>query len=382
MKHFEFATANRIVFGLGSIKHLNKEAVLLGTRALLVTGKTPERLQTVLDLLGHSSISYELFRVAGEPTVELVEQGSKIAREIQAELVIAIGGGSVLDTGKAVAALINNPGQVLDYLEVVGAGQTLKRPSAAVIAVPTTAGTGAEVTRNAVLSVPEKRLKVSLRSPSMLPKLALIDPELTYSTPAAVTASTGLDALTQCLEPFLSQGANPLTDGFCREGIPRATRSLRQAYAQPQNAAAREDMALASLCGGLALANAGLGAVHGLAGPLGGMLDASHGELCAALLPSVMRVNLQALRSRNSDWQRFTEVARLLIGEAKATAEDGIDYLETLCQTLQMPRLTELGFSETLLEETIDKAQAASSMKSNPVSLSKDELSDILQQAL
>ena len=233
--------------------------------------------------------------------------------------MIGLGGGSAIDAAKAIAALAANGGDPLDYLEVVGRGRSLTQPSLPCIAIPTTAGTGAEVTRNAVLASPEHGIKASLRSATMLPRLALVDPELTYSLPAAVTASTGLDALTQLIEPFTSSKANPLTDALCREGMMRAARSLRTAYEDGRDAAAREDMALASLFGGLALANAGLGVVHGFAGPVGGTFHAPHGAVCAAFLPHVMAVNARALRTRqpgSAALARYDEIARILTGQS------------------------------------------------------------------
>lgn len=191
-----------------------------------------------------------------------------------------------------------NGGDPLDYAEVIGHGRPLERRSLPLIAIPTTAGTGAEVTRNAVIGSPEHRVKVSLRSPLMLPEVAIVDPELTRDLPPALTASTGLDALTQLIEPLVSCRTNPLTDALCRSGIQRAARSLRRAVEHGEDLVAREDMSLASLFSGLALANAALGAVHGLTGPLGGMFEASHGALCASLLPAVMEANVRALRHR------------------------------------------------------------------------------------
>lgn len=300
------------------------------------------------------------------------------------DLVIGLGGGSVLDTAKAVAALLANGGDPLDYLEVVGRGQPLTRPSLPCIAAPTTAGTGSEVTRNAVLGSPEHQVKASLRSPTMLPALAVIDPELTYSMPPDVTAATGLDALTQCIEPFVSPRATPLTGAICREGIQRAARSLRRAYLDGENAPAREDMALASLCGGLALANAGLGAVHGFAGPIGGMFPAPHGAICARLLGPVMAANLRALRERDPDapaLARYDEVARLLTGDPHARAEAGVSWVVDLVEALNVAKLSSFGITRHDFSEIVAKSQQASSMKANPIQLKEGELMDILHQA-
>src|SRR5258705_2817588 len=295
---FEFATAGRIVFGRGALKEVGPATASLGRRAFVVTGRDVTRAAPLLDLLKTARVETTTFSLAGEPTTEAIREAVKQARGADCDLVIGFGGGSVVDAAKAVAALLTNTGDLFDYLEVIGKAQPLDRTPLPCIAIPTTAGTGTEVTRNSVLLSREHRVKVSLRSPLMLPRLAIVDPELTYSLPPSVTASTGLDALTQNIEPYVSSRANPLTDGICVEGMTRAARSLRGAYDNGQDAAAREEMAVASLCGGLALANAGLGAVHGFAAPIGGMFDAPPGAGCGALLPHAVEINLRAFRER------------------------------------------------------------------------------------
>lgn len=382
---FEFATAQQIVFGTGTAQEIGKRAAQLGSRGLVVTGQRSDRVLHLLQAWEAQELTAATYAVDSEPTVEAVLEGVKTARGAGCDLVIGIGGGSAVDMGKAIAALLTNPGEPLDYLEVVGKGQTLTEPSAPMIAVPTTAGTGAEVTRNAVLAVPRQRVKVSLRSATMLPRLAVVDPELTYSMPPAVTASTGLDALTQCIEPFVSNQANPLTDAVAREGIPRAARSLRRAYANGEDAEARQEMALASLFGGLALANAKLGAVHGFAGVLGGMFPIPHGIVCARLLPYVMAMNVAALQRRGDpagQLARFDEVARLVTGENTARAADGVAWIQELAADLQVAPLREFGVAEGDFAEVIAKSKVASSMKGNPLVLSDDELAEILAQAL
>ena len=381
---FEFATATRILFGPGTIRDVAPAARGMGQRALVVTGQNKSRAAGLLDSLTSAGLQRVSFAVAGEPTTHLVQSGAELARSESVELVIAIGGGSVIDAGKAIAALATNSGALLDYLEVIGRGRALENPPLPFIAIPTTAGTGAEVTRNAVLASPEHRVKVSLRSPLMLPKLAVVDPELTLGLPASLTASTGMDALTQLIEPFVSCRANPLTDGLCREGITRAARSLRRACSHPDDLAAREDMAAASLFSGLALANAGLGAVHGFAAPIGGMFAAPHGAVCAALLPHAMAINLRALRERQPDsavLQRFTEIARLLTTNPDATADDGVSWLQQLCADLKIPALGTYGISPADIDTLCDKAAQASSMKGNPLELTPDELREILNRS-
>jgi len=383
--NFEFATATRIIFGAGALRQVGAIAARMGRRALIVTGRTPQRAAPLLAGLTEQGIETTLFAVSDEPTTGAARQGVERAREAGCDMVIGFGGGSALDTGKAVAALLTNPGNLLDYLEVIGQGRPLTRPSAPYIAIPTTAGAGAEVTRNAVLLAPEQRVKVSLRSPLMLPRLAVVDPELTYSLPPAVTASTGLDALTQVLEPFVSLKANPLTDAVCREGLRRAARSLRRAFEYGDDPTAREDMALVSLFGGLALANAGLGAVHGLAGPLGGLFPAPHGAICARLLPPVMAANVGALQQRapNSPaLRRYAEAARILTGDSSASAGAGVEWVQELCQALHVPPLSDYGLAREDFPTVVEMAAQASSMQGNPIHLTIDEMEGILGAAL
>ena len=385
MSAFEFATAAQIIFGAGTLKQVGTLASGFGTRALIVTGHTPGRAAALLNMLDAACVAYRVATVSEEPTVETVRRGLEIARNSQCDFVIGFGGGSAIDAGKAVAALMTNGGDPLDYLEVIGKGRAIAQLSAPYLAIPTTAGPGAEVTRNAVLKSVEHHVKVSMRSPLMLPRVALIDPELTYTLPPSVTASTGLDALTQVIEPFVSSAPNPLTDAICREGMTRAARSLLQAYRHGGDPQAREDMALASLCGGLALANAKLGAVHGFAGPAGGMFPAPHGAVCARLLPVVMAANVNALQERAPDHpalRRYDEVARILTGKPSATSGDGVVWIQELCQALAIPALSVYGMTAADIPNVAEKAAQASSMKGNPIVLTMDEMQEILRQAL
>lgn len=379
---FEFASATRIIFGPGTICEVASQAAEIGKCACVVTGGTAKRAGGLLENLGEQKIEYVTYSVCGEPTISTAQAGVELARQAKSELVISIGGGSVIDTGKVIAAMLSNRGRIEDYLEVVGAGRPLLRTAAPHIAIPTTAGTGAEVTRNAVLGVPEGQVKVSMRSRLMLPYLAVVDPELTYSMPPALTAATGLDALTQLIEAYVSNKANPLTDGICCEGLVRIGRSLRWAYEDGADKVAREDMAVASLFGGLALANAKLGAVHGLAGPLGGMLSAGHGSICASLLPFVIQTNVRALEARQpgSDMlARFDKTARLLTGKADSKATEGIEWLYELCAVLNVPSLSKLGLREQDFSTVVVKARNSSSMKGNPIELTDAELMEILR---
>ena len=382
---FEFATATRVVFGPGALAELGPLAASLGSRALLVTGRTAERAEPARERLASAGVASVPFSVVGEPTVGDARRGADLARAEGADLVVACGGGSAIDAGKAVAALLGNGGDPLDYLEVVGRGQPLARPSAPFVAIPTTAGTGSEVTRNAVLSSPEHRVKASLRSPLMLPRAAIVDPDLLLGLPPEVVAASGLDAFAQLVEPFVSVRANPLVDALCREGLARSARSLQRAYEGDRSEAVRVDLALASLFGGLALANAGLGAVHGLAAPVGGMFEAPHGATCAALLPAVLRVNLAALAARRPDSPalgRYREIAAIVTGRPGAAAEEGVSWVESLVRALAIPGLSHWGASEGDLPALVAKARAARSMRGNPIELDEAELLDIARASL
>jgi len=382
---FEFATATQIIFGPGMLREAGKLARPWGRRALVVTGATPGRAAALLPILAAEGIASAMFTVAQEPTVKTVVDGLTVARSCGAEMFIGFGGGSVIDAAKAIAGLYTNPGEPLDYLEVVGAGRPLAQPALPWMAVPTTAGTGAEVTRNAVLAVPERKVKVSLRSPHLLARVALVDPQLTLELPPAVTASTGMDALTQLLEAYVCSRANPMTDALCRAGLPRVAKALPKVWHNPRDAAAREDLSLGALWSGIALANAGLGAVHGFAGPLGGMFLAPHGAVCAALLAPVMRANIEALRARSPDHaalRRYGEIACWLTGRPEACAEDGVRFIEALVAELKISKLGTFGLTKDRISEVVVQAQQASSMKANPAVLSSAELAGALTEAL
>lgn len=384
---FEFATTSRILFGTGTLTEAPGIIAAFGRRILIVTGSSQGREAPLAGLLDKSSLAVEVLRIRREPQVEDIQQGVALCRASGIEVVVGFGGGSAVDAAKAIAAVVTNPGELLDYLEVIGLGLQLKAPGLPCIAIPTTAGTGAEVTRNAVIDVPAQSTKVSLRGPHVLPAVAIIDPQLALTVPAAVTAATGFDALTQVIEPYLCTRANPLTDALAREGIRIAADHLPRAYANGGDLAAREGMAMVSLLGGLCLANAGLGAVHGLAGPLGGMFRAPHGALCAALLGPTLRTNLKAVRastepSRDNILQRFQDIARILCSRSDATPEDAIDWVDTHTRSLRIPKLSSYGVGPERFGQLIERALRASSMKYNPVKLMPEEISCILRTSL
>ena len=380
---FEFSTSRRIIFGSGTISAVPDLAVSLGQRVLLVSDSR-ERCENLLGCLLNRGLQVDLFIVGNEPDIDCIILATRILRESDCQLVIGFGGGSALDTGKAAAALATNPGDPTAYLEVIGTGKTLGNPSITFIAIPTTAGTGSEVTRNAVIAVPEKRIKVSLRGPSLLPPFAVVDPELTHSLPPSITAYTGMDALTQLIEPFVCNSPSPMTDALCRDGIFRIARSLHKAYINGQDKDAREDMALASLFGGISLANARLGAVHGMANPIGGMSHAPHGAICARLLPFVMETNLNVILSRQPESPmigRYTEVACLLSGNNHASAEMGLAWLREISALMDIRPLADYGLKKEDFAMVVEQSQKASSMKGNPVKLEFTDLLAILNKA-
>lgn len=382
---FEFATSARIVFGRGTFAEIGAIAREFGDRALVAAGTAPETVERLRQLLSAAGVTAIDFPVMGEPTVETVRAGADLVLRENCRLIVGLGGGSAIDTAKAIAALAANGGDPLDYMEVIGKGKSLTMPSLPVIAVPTTAGTGAEVTKNAVIGSPEHRVKVSLRSATMLPRVALVDPELTLTLPPNVTASTGMDALTQTIEPFLSNFSNPLTDSLCLEGMQRAARSLRKAFENGADIGAREDMALTSMFGGIALANARLGAVHGFAGPIGGMFPAPHGAVCGRLLPAAMRVNIAALKAcvpENPALKRCDEMARILTGNPHAAAEDGATWIERLATDLALPGLSAYGITAADFPALVELSTKASSMRGNPIVLTENQMADILAQSL
>jgi len=382
---FDFSTAAQLVFGPGRALEAGALTASHGSRVLAVLGGHPARSGELIDRLRARGLWVRTFQVTAEPTVGDVRRGVAEAWESECDVVLGAGGGSVLDAGKAIAALMTNPGDPLDYLEVIGAGKPLANLPAPYLALPTTAGTGTEATQNAVIASPEHRIKVSLRSPLMFPRIALVDPLLTASCPPGVTAASGLDALTQLIEPFTCIQPNPMVDALCRDGIDRIRRSLRRAFEDGSDAAAREDMALAALLSGMALSNAKLGAVHGIAAPLGGMTKASHGAACARLLPEVMDVNIRLLREGKGHpgaLDRYAEIARILTADAPATPEAGAEWIRSLTVTFRIPPLSQFGLRIEDFPVLAEKASQASSMKGNPVSLGVGDIIQILSKTI
>jgi len=377
---FSFSTAGRITFGTGSATEIPGAVVAHGRRALVITGAHPERFD-VMDALVEGAIAITHRLLSDEPTVDDAREAAALARDC--DVVLGLGGGSVLDLAKAAGALVgvDDP---MDHLEVIGRGRPLPGRGLPVVAVPTTAGTGSEVTANAVLSSPEHGVKVSLRGHTVLPHVAIVDPLLTLDCPPAVTATSGLDALTQCLEPYVSPMASPITDGFARSGLAAAGRSLRAVYADGSDVEARTDMALCSLLGGLALANAKLGAVHGIAGVVGGLTGGPHGAICAALLPSVVTVTTGAMRSRDPRsiaLRRYAHAADVVTGEHQSRTDDLVSWIRETCQALSVPGLSAYGLEDDDVERVVTGAARSSSMKGHPIQLTTDELRLIVQSS-
>jgi alcohol dehydrogenase class IV len=377
MATFELAAPGRIVFGAGVIAQAGPALTAFGAkRVLLVTGRLVQRSEAFRAGLKLLTVTYA---IPSEPTLAMVTEGCALATSEKCDAVVAFGGGSAIDAGKAIAALAGNRGDLLDYMEIVGKAQPLLKPGLPCIAIPTTAGTGAEVTKNSVLASPEAKVKASLRSPYLLPVLALIDPDLLDGMPASVLAPTGLDALSHLLESFVSIRANAFSLALAREGMARVARSLRPAFEHGLTLERREDLAVASLFGGLCLANSGLGAVHGFAAPLGGMWKAPHGAVCAALLPAVMRANIAALAQRdpqNAVLGRYRELNGLL-----ASGGDAVAWTTELASALRIPKLAALGIRPDDIPLLVEKAKIASSMRGNPIVLTDAELTTIVHES-
>ena len=333
------------------------------------------------------------FTVEGEPQISTVDVALSEARENGCDVVVGLGGGSAMDTAKAVAGLLTNGGEALDYMEVIGRGQPFKVPAAPLIAVPTTSGTGTEVTRNAVLADKSQAFKASMRSPHLIPRVALVDPALTDSQPANVTASTGLDALTQVIEPYVSNKRQPMTDGMAMTGIRLAAGALRRVYENPSDTTARDDMALVSLMSGVCLANAGLGAVHGFAGPLGATFPIPHGVVCAALLPHVMAANVEALRTEDPQHEvllRYAQIGDALTGQrfseetttVGVAIDAGLAFVRDLVLDLGIPKLSDYGMGSADIPDLVGRSKRTSSMRYNPLVLPDSVLVEIVERAL
>lgn len=377
---FEWTAPRRIIFGAGRLKEVGALIRPWGARTLVFTGSRAEAAAPLKKSLDDAGVAYAVAPISGEPTMAGIRRELESARVFAPDMIVALGGGSVIDAAKAIAMLLTNGGDPLDYAEVIGAGRPITRPSLPLVAIPTTAGAGAEATRNAVLKSEEHGVKVSLRSPSMVPDLVVLDPRLHLSLPPAITAATGMDALAQLVEPYVSRGAQPMTDLLCREGIRRIAGALPRVCQAPEDLDARADMAWAATWSGIALANAGLGAAHAFAAAIGGRADIPHGWICAVMLAPVCRANVQALNAvgvQSATLDRYADIARLITGSPDARAEDAAHAIRNLAARLPLDPPSRFGLDRFAADEIAEAAQRASSMRGNPVSLATDTLSDI-----
>ncbi len=407
MNPFEFTTASRTVFEIDAFETravklitdlAKQENATIDSDAhpgiLIVCGES-ERFSAPLKkkLKEEANVESVVFHCPkGEPTVQSAIDCTKLASENMCELVVAVGGGTAVDTGKCVAAMLTNGGaerDIYDFLEVVGKAMPIEKRPRPFVAIPTTAGPGAELTKNSVLEAGDR--KVSMRHPLMLPDLVIVDPKLTVQMPGDVTAHTGLDALTQCIEPYVCNSPNPVTDSLSMSGIKLGAKSLRRCLEQPEDINARTDMALCAMYGGMALANAKLGAVHGFSGTLGGLLHAPHGAICAALLPHCVKMNVKLLETRVMDdnpqsakecLRRYEEVANACLGKDDATVAELVKWIEDLVSFCGVPKLGTFGMKDEDVSESVSKSMQSSSMKGNPVALTVEELEEMLRNAM
>jgi len=385
---FEFYGIGKIIFGRGTVARAGELAAGLGKSPLLIHNSDAAVDRLLKSLAG---LSVTTRRQRGEPTVADVDAAVEQARQCKCDSVIALGGGSAIDAAKATAGLLTSVGSAVDYMEIVGNGRKITRPAAPWMAIPVTGGTGAEATRNAVIGLPAKRFKASIRSELLLPRIALIDPELAVTVGPSITASSGMDALCQLIESYTSTGASPLSDVLVLRGIHLAARNLPRAFQEGNDLDAREAMAMAALLSGMALTSAGLGAVHGLAAPLGANFPAPHGTICAALLPHIIAANIGALRKQSPATgapalTRYADIGRQFPGLENAADAEAIDacvrFTADLAKEMKIPPLSQFGLSRADVPEMVALARKASSMRFNPVVLSDASLSEALTAAI
>ena len=381
---FEFSHRTRVVIGAGVWLQALAEVQAFGDRILLVTGAASLGSLGLESPLAEEArrlgLNFSRFSVSREPDIALADQAAAQARASGSQAVLAIGGGSAIDVAKAAAALATNPGSARDYLEGLphGSPQTFSATPLPIVCVPSTAGTGSEVTKNAVLQVEDLRVKRSMRSDLLFPRSAFVDPTLSGRAPKDVRAGTGFDALTHLAEAFCSRNASPLTDALARDGIPRAIQALRALAHDSAHEAAALDLAIASTLGGVCLANAGLGAAHGLIAPLGGLYpNIPHGAGLACLLPATLTINEAAAEQGTVALARLLELAELMAGEA-ATVSTAAAELVLLRAALGLPTLASYG----RIDIARVVANPSGSLKTNPVSLTEAQLRAILELAL
>ncbi|MDE1241977.1 iron-containing alcohol dehydrogenase [Vibrio aestuarianus] len=378
---FQFMTATRIIFGEGALPNSLSILNQYGYSVLLVSGKERERSRIITQYLNTQNMRYQHVAITGEPNITMVEETAILGRRFKPDMVVAIGGGSVIDMGKALAAIIPNQGNVYDYVEVVGRSVPLKTKPIPFIAIPTTASTGAEVTRNAVLKSGQDKVKVSLRSPEMLADVAIVDPTLTYGTDMYTSGRGAMDAFTHLMEAYVCGEPNPLTDMVCEEGLRRLSCSILPAC-RKDDKKARADLSFAAMLGGMAITNAKLGAAHGLASALGGKLEAPHSVITARLAPHVMYENIRSARkARRKDLLgRYEKIAQIVTGRNNVHVEDGVLWAKMMLDKLQLPNLSQFGVCSTSFEKVADDALQSVAIKGNPLPLTQERLVYILNQ--
>lgn len=389
MKPFQFSRIPRIIFRSGGLTALPHIIADSGREIILVTGKssftdTP-RASEFIHVLETKGISYSIIRIPGEPSPEMIDNAVTEFRDKNAALVVAIGGGSVIDAGKAISAMMNSEGSVEDYLEEVGTREH-RGTKLPFIAVPTTSGTGSEATKNSVISRTGKNgFKKSLRHDNLVPDIALVDPELTLDCPPAITAASGMDCFTQLAEAWLSTKGNEYTDALAIEGIKAIKTSLLRSYIEGKDIDARSGMSFAALTSGICLANAGLGVVHGFASSIGGFYDIPHGLVCGTLMAVSNEITVRKLRATGSNpgaLKKYATLGRIFLDEENRNDDyyitGFIRYLHDLTGKLQLPGLKSQGLEENSIEEICN----ITGSKNNPVALDRDDLMEIVTRRL
>lgn len=389
VKPFNFTRLPEIYFGEGKLSLLPGMAGKFGKRIILVTGRRSfmesASAAILLDSLSRAGISFIRIEIPGEPSPDDIDSAVRMTSDDQIDSVVAIGGGSVMDAGKAISAMAGMNESVTEFLEGVG---TMEHPGTKIpfIAVPTTSGTGSEATSNAVITrVGRDGFKRSLRHANFVPDIALVDPVLTTSCSPGITAASGMDCFTQLTEAFLSDRSGEFTDSLAVEGIKAIKGSLAKAYHQGDDIPARTGMSFAALVSGICLANAGLGVVHGFASSVGAMFNIPHGVVCGTLMAPANRIIVRELRSgkgRTEALEKYAALGRITSGAEGKTDDyytDGfIDWMEGLSEELNLPRLSSYGIERTHLDEICRNT----GQKNNPVKLGKDELIEILTDRL
>lgn len=378
---FQFMTSTKILFGEGTMESSLSILNQYGYSVLLVSGKNLQRAKPILKYLKKHNMRYQHVSLSGEPNITMIEESAVIGRKFKPDMVVAIGGGSVIDMGKALSAIIPNQGDVYDYVEVVGRNVPLKVDPISFIAIPTTASTGAEVTNKAVLRSGQGSVKVSLRSSELLPDVAIIDPSLTKNTPAHITNRGLMETFTHLMEAYVCGDPNPLTDMVCEEGFKRIALASKKLTVEI-DASVRSDLAFAAMLGGMAISNAKLGAAHGLASSIGGKIVAPHSIITARLAPYVMQENIAAAeqRDRQDILKRYKRIAVLLTEDYQANYEDAVDWTEMMLDKLKLPNLAEFGLCMTSFEKVAFDGMQSVSIKGNPIPLTSDRLIYILEQ--